>query len=281
MKKLIITLLVAVSTIATQAYNTISVERFGKGSPIIIIPGLGGTGVWNSAVKTLSTGNTCYVVSIKGIAGDKNPNDPNFADVQKDILDYIQKEKISNPIIMGHSLGGVIAEQMVISNPTTFKKLILVDSYPFSMAIFNPTFTSEIGIIQAETFKNQLSILPDQKYLAMWAQKTKDMATDSTVQKMVYNSIINSERKYIIEAQKLVLTNDLREGIKEVKCPIMVLCSSYVFKKMGLTDDIIKQRVNDQFKDIKDCKILINDNAKHFIMQDSKDWFIENLKKFI
>lgn len=281
MKKLIITLLVAVSSIATQAYNTISVERFGKGSPIIIIHGLGGPEVWKSAIQTLSQSNTCYLVSIKGIVGDKNPNDPNYANVQKDILDYIKKGGISNPILMGHSFGGFIAEQMAINNPLTFKKLILIDSYPFSMAIFNPAFTIEIGIKQAEAFKNQLTGLSDKSYSEVWAQRTMDMTTDSVTQKIVYKTIINSEKRYIIEAQKIMITNDLREGIKEVKCPVLVLCSSYVFKKNSLTDDVIKQRINEQFSGVKDCRILIIDNAKHFLMQDSKDWFIENLKKFI
>lgn len=281
MKKLILTLLIAVSTIATQAYNTINVERFGKGSPIIIIPGLGGAEVWKRAIQTLSSSNTCYVVSVKGIAGDKNPNDPNFADVQKEILNYIQKDKISNPILMGHGLGGFIAEQMAISNPTIFKKLILIDSYPFAMVIHNPAFTIEIGIKQAETFKNQIANLSDKNYSDVWTQRTMDMTTDSSTQKIVYKSIINSEKRYIIEAQKLMLTTDLREKMKEVKCPVIVFCTSYLFKRNGLTEDTIKQRIDEQFSGVKDRKIFIYDNVKQYIMLDSKDWFIENLKKFI
>jgi pimeloyl-ACP methyl ester carboxylesterase len=281
MKKLIFTLLVAVSSIASQAYNTINITTTGKGSPIIIIHGLGGSEVWKNAIQTLSVGHSCYLVSIKGIAGDKNPIQPNLENILKDIIDFIHQQNISNPVLMGHSFGGFVAEQLVINNPSTFKKLVLIDAFPFSMVIYNPAFTIEIGAKQAEMFKNQMNALTDKDYSDVWAQKTKSMVTDTIIQKIVYTTISNSERSYIIEAQRLLLTTDLREKIKEVKCPILVLTSSYIFKKIGLTDEQIKQRTNEQFKDNKDCNILINDNAKHFIMQDSKDWFIENLKKFI
>ncbi len=281
MKKLIFTLLIAASSIASQAYNTINVTQSGKGSPVIIIPGLGGVEVWKNAIQTFSTNHTCYVVSIKGIAGDKNPIQPNLDNILKDIIDYIQKQKILNPVLMGHSFGGFVAEQLAINNPSTFKKLVLIDAYPFSMVIYSPDFTVETGNKQAEMFKNQMIGLTDKDYSNVWAQKTKNMVTDSIIRKSVCKTIINSERSYIIEAQKLILTTDLREKIKEVKCPILVLTSSYIFKKVGLTDEQIKQRTSEQFKDNKDCNILINNNAKHFIMQDSKDWFIENLNKFI
>lgn len=281
MKKLFLTLFIALSAIATQAYNTISVTATGKGSPIIVIHGLGGTEVWKSAIQTLSADHTCYLVSIKGIAGDKNPNQPNLDNILKEIMEYIKNQKISNPVLMGHSFGGFVAEQLAINNPLVFKKLVLIDSYPFSMVIFNPAFTTEIGAKQAEMFRTQVGSLNDNDYSAMWAQRTKDMVTDSTMQKSIYNTIINSERNYIIEAQRLLLTTDLRERIKEVKCPVLVLCSAYIFKRVNLTEDVIKQRVSEQFKDVKDCSIQINDKAKHFIMLDSKDWFIEILKKFI
>lgn len=281
MKKLIFTLLIAVSSIAGQAYNTINVTTTGKGSPIIIIHGLGGSEVWKNAIQTLSAGHSCHLVSIKGIAGDKNPIQPNLENILKDIIDFIHQKNISNPVLMGHSFGGFVAEQLAINNPSTFKKLVLVDAFPFSMVIYNPAFTPEIGAKQAEMFKNQMNALTDKDYSDVWVQKTKSMVTDTIIQKIVYTAICNSERSYIIEAQRLLLTIDLREKIKEVKCPILVLSSSYIFKKVGLTDEQIKQRTSEQFKDNKDCNILINDNAKHFLMQDSKDWFIENLKKFI
>jgi len=281
MKKLIFTLLIAVSSIASQAYNIINVTQSGKGTPIVIIPGLGGLEVWKSAIQTLSTNHTCYVVSIKGIAGDKNPIQPNLETILKDIIDFIHQQNISNPVLMGHSFGGFVAEQLAINNPSTFKKLVLIDAFPFSMVIYNPAFTTEIGAKQAEMFKNQMNALTDKDYSDVWAQKTKSMVTDTITQKIIQTTISNSERSYIIEAQRLLLTTDLREKIKEVKCPILVLSSSYIFKKVGLTDEQIKQRTSEQFKDNKDCNILINDNAKHFIMQDSKDWFIENLNKFI
>jgi len=281
MKKLTIAILLVFNCMLANAYETIEVKSFGNGPSIIIIPGLGGMETWKSTVDVLSAKNKCHIITIKGLDGQKNSNNPDFGKVMDEIKQYINSEKLNNPILMGHSFGGFLSIQLISRNPELFKELIIIDAYPFSLAMYNPAFTQEFGMQQSVAFKNQLSAMPDQNYSAFWMQNAKLLVADTLNQRLIYTNIIQSERKHVTEVQTYMLSNDLRPLLKEITIPTIVLCSKSVYKTMGIDDATIQQRVNDQFKDLKDCHIFINENSRHFIMLDDKEWFIDNIAKFI
>ncbi len=264
-----------------SGYETIDVKSIGNGPSIVIIPGLGGIDTWKETIDVLSLKNRCHIITIKGLNGQKNQNIPDFAKVMDEIKQYINAENLDKPILMGHSFGGFLSIQLASSNPDLFKELIIIDSYPFSLSMYNPAFTQEFGRQQSIGFKNQISALPDQNYSDFWQQNAKQLVSDSINEKLIYNNIIQSDRKHVTEVQTYMLSNDLRPLLKEITIPTIALCSKSVFKKLGLDGASIDQRINDQFKDLKDYHIFINENSRHFIMLDDKEWFIENIKKFI
>lgn len=264
-----------------SGYETIEVKRLGNGSSIVIIPGLGGMYAWTSTIDRLSATNSCYIITIKGLNGQKNPNELDFSKVMDEIKQFINSEKLNKPILIGHSFGGFLSIQLAAKNSDLFKEMILVDSYPFSLAMYNPAFTQELGKQQSIAFNNQVSALPDQSYSAFWRQNVKQLVSDTLNERLIYQNIVQSERKHVTAVQTNMLSNDLRPLLKGITIPTIVLCSKSVYKTLGLDDATIQQRANDQFKDLKDCHIFINENARHFIMLDDKQWFIDNIKKFI
>lgn len=281
MKRLIIATLLVCNYMLASGYETIDVKSVGNGPSIVIIPGLGGMDTWKGAIDELSTTNKCYIITIKGLNGQKNQNDPDFTKVMDEIKQYINAEKLAKPILMGHSFGGFLSIQLISKNPELFKELIVVDSYPFSLAMFNPAFTQELGKQQSVAFNNQVSSMPDQSYSAFWMQNVKQLVSDTTSERLIYKNIMQSERKHVTAVQTNMLSNDLRPLLKDITVPTIVLCSKSIYKTIGLDDATIQQRVNDQFKDLKNCHIFINDKARHFIMLDDKEWFVDNIKKFI
>jgi pimeloyl-ACP methyl ester carboxylesterase len=44
------------------------------------------------------------------------------------VLDFIKKEKIKNPILIGHSLGGAISTKIAVDQPHTISKIILLSA---------------------------------------------------------------------------------------------------------------------------------------------------------
>lgn len=264
-------------TSVTSYSGNIDIKKSGNGPDVIIITGLGGTAPWNGVIEKLSLNHTCYLISIKGLNGENNPDFPGFHAVEREILDYMSAEKMDHPVLVGHSLGGYMALDLSASNDTLFGKMILVDSFPFSLNIYNPAFTKDMALQQADSYKKQITALSDQQYAAIWQQNIQELITDTTYQKIVLHHILQSDRKCVVEAQTFALSNDLRSDLKSIRCPVMVLCSSYPFKKANLTDEVIRQRIEGQFQDIANCNIFINDQSRHFIMIDTPDWFMDQI----
>lgn len=280
MKKIFILLLVITSSFIARASENIHVDQYGKGAPLVIIAGLGGTDAWQESIDKLAATNTCYLISVKGLDGTKSASSPDYLQIEKEIFDYLQKGKISKPTLIGHSFGGFMAMQIASHHPSYFKKLIIVDSYPFALGVYNPAFTKEFGIQQAAMLSKQLTSLPENAYQGFWAQNVQQFTTDTMFQNIILKKIVASERKFVTEVQSFALSNDIRSDVKNIKCPVVALCSSYLFKKAGLTDDMIQTRIKDQFSSIADCNIFISE-ARHFIMIDAKAWFLDNLMKNI
>ncbi len=108
------------------------VETIGKGKQtIIFIPGFASSGkVWEETTAKFEKNFTCYVLTMAGFAGAKPQSNPSFNQWAEQIADFIKKEKINQPIVIGHSMGGGLALNIASKHPKLIKKIIVVDALP-------------------------------------------------------------------------------------------------------------------------------------------------------
>lgn len=281
MKKLLFLCIILCNQLTSSGFDTIEVLTLGKGNPLVIIPGLGGANVWRRSIDQLATKNRCHIISVKGLDGGKSKSVLDIGSVVDEIAKYIETEGLKNPVLMAHSFGGFIAMQLLSQRPGIFSKLILIDSYPFSLALLNSTITQDVGAQQSVMFKNQISALPEPGYLGYWQQNVKEMVTDTVSQKQFLKDLLQSEKTNLIDAQCAMLSNDLRPILSKIKCPALVLASAAVYRKLGLDINTINQRITDQFANLSNCNIFIHESAKHFIMIDDASWFWGHVNQFL
>ena len=122
--------------------NSLNVKISGHGNKsIIFIPGFACSGeVWNETVKNLGSEYKCYVFTMPGFAGIKAEENPTIKSWVKSVAKYLEQEKIKNPIIVGHSLGGIMAQWLAADYPLLVSKIIVVDALPCLPSLSNPTF---------------------------------------------------------------------------------------------------------------------------------------------
>ena len=75
-----------------------------------------------------------------GVPPEENPSLKNWA---KKIIDYIRKENIEKPILIGHSMGGGLALYIASTNTDLVKSIAVVDALPCLAAIYNPNFQTK------------------------------------------------------------------------------------------------------------------------------------------
>jgi pimeloyl-ACP methyl ester carboxylesterase len=109
----------------------IAYKVFGKGDPILLIPGFSMTKeMWGPILNDLEENHTVIIFDNRGI-GETTAGNKTFSMEQfvNDTAGLIEALKIEKPIdVMGLSLGGMIAQELAISHPEKIKHLIVVAS---------------------------------------------------------------------------------------------------------------------------------------------------------
>lgn len=120
------------------------VEKSGKGNKsIIFIPGFASSGkVWEETKTEFENKYTCYTLTMAGFAGVESKENSSFNNWVVSIAKYIENHNIEKPIIVGHSMGSVMAMALAAKYPELIDKIIVVDALPCLAALSNPSFQS-------------------------------------------------------------------------------------------------------------------------------------------
>src|SRR5215831_16773769 len=109
----------------------ITYKMFGKGEPILLISGVGGDmNSWDpSTLKSLFSNHTVIIFDNRGVAntttGSKAFSIQQFANDTVGLLDVL---KIQKEDVLGHSMGGMVAQQLAVTHPEKVNTLILVST---------------------------------------------------------------------------------------------------------------------------------------------------------
>lgn len=96
--------------------------------PLVLIHGaFANCLTWYSQIKFFSKLTEIYVLDLPGHGKSDNPSVEYSAPFFSSIVKYlIEKENIKSPVLVGHSLGGVIAQTFALQHPELIEKLILL-----------------------------------------------------------------------------------------------------------------------------------------------------------
>lgn len=98
---------------------------------MVLLHGIfGSSDNWLTQAKLLSTRYHTYALDMRNHG--QSLHDPvfDYPSMVKDVLDFMDKHRIENPIVMGHSMGGKVAMNFAVAHPDKLQKLIVVDIAP-------------------------------------------------------------------------------------------------------------------------------------------------------
>ncbi len=260
------------------------VKVTGKGTDMMFIPGLACSGdVWKNTVERYNVNYRCHILTLPGFNKVKEINfGTNYTDyITEQILSYIEDNNIEKPIIVGHSLGGFIALKIAIANSSVASKYIIVDALPFLPAIMNPIATVESSKNMAERMRTQMKSRKKGEGADFLRPMMRTMVTDTLYAEKIVKWGVNSHAPTVAQANYELYTTDLRNELKSIKNPILVMGSWVAYKNYGVTHDITMHNYKGQYAKADNCKIVISDDARHFIMIDNPEFFFTEIDRFI
>ncbi len=270
---LFITVISLNSFAQTKSYP-FNVVKSGNGKQsIIFIPGFASSGdVWNETKANFEKDYTCYTLTMAGFAGAKPQTEITFSSWEKGIANYIIDNKISKPTIIGHSMGGALALAIAADYPDLAQKIVVVDALPFLAAMMNPDAKSEDNIDCSAMIK-QLTEMPDDQFYKMQKQTMPRLLENSEMLETVVSWSVKSDRTTFAKMYCDFSNTDLREKIKSIKVPALILLESYFVN--------FKPIIESQYKNLKTADLRYANKGLHFIMYDDKEWYFKQLNEFI
>lgn len=111
-------------------------KKIGTGQPLIVLHGLfGSLDNWMTLAKQWSEDYEVYVVDQRNHGQSPHSLEFSYELMASDLIELVQLEKINNPIILGHSMGGKTAMEFCMRYSELVKKLIVVDIAPVSYEV--------------------------------------------------------------------------------------------------------------------------------------------------
>ena len=114
----------------TLSDQQIYYQKLGKGADLILLHG------WKQDVSSfhniseiLKDHFTLWLIDLPGFGRSENPKRPFYVkDYAEIIEEFIKQNKLKNPNLLGHSLGGRVGIKLASQNPEILNKLVLESS---------------------------------------------------------------------------------------------------------------------------------------------------------
>ena len=244
------------------------VKVVGHGPPMVLIPGLASPGaVWDDVVAHYQGRYTCHVLTLAGFAGTAPRSGPFLVAQRRALAAYVRDQRLDKPVIVGHSLGGVLAMGLAEEDPDLAGRLVIVDSLPFLPAAANPAATPQSSTANAEELRTKLIYASPEDRRRLQLMSARTLVTSDENVERVAAWTMKSDVETLGNALYDVMTTDLRPGLPRIHAPTLVVgtWAGYAPRQTRAETLAIFES---QYAGLSGAQIALADHARHFVMLD-------------
>jgi non-heme chloroperoxidase len=239
-----------------------------KGIPVIFLHGI--TDSWHSyetVLPLLPANIHAFAISQRGHGDSERPAEgylpKDFAD---DVAAFIKEKKIGKAIIVGHSMGGFVAQQFAVLHPQLLKGLVIIGS--------DPAFTDNPGMPEFHQMVMELSGSIDYKFMDEFQKSTLSKPIDPDYYKTVVAEGMKVPARVFQAALTGMVGADLTKDIRKIQVPAIIF--------WGDKDGVCFRKDQDEFlKNIKGSKLVIYEGIGHALHWEEPARFAKDLVAFI
>lgn len=225
----------------------INYETIGEGNPVILLHGwLATLETMRPIANSLKNNFKVFLVDVVGFGKSEMPEHPlNSNDFGDFLEEFVNKLRIQNPVLIGHSNGGRIIINAVGRGLVSSKKIVLIDSsgikpkrklsYYIKVAIF-------------KTGKFILNLLPNTKKIKEFKEKLRNK---------VGSNDYKASTTVLKETMKRILNEDLRDLLPKISVPTLLIWGT-ADTATPISDAKLMEKL------IPDCGLVEYKGASHF-----------------
>lgn len=264
----------------------VSVEVVGKGSPIILIPGLSSPrAAWDGVTPELARTHTVYRVQVNGFGADDpraNLKPGILEGVVADLRTLIADRKLGKPPVAGHSMGGLAGMMLAARHPESVGKLMVVDALPFFSVMMAPPGT-QVSVAMVEPRAAQMR----DAVAASYGKAPDPAAVDANVAALTRKPersmakmrawAIAADPRVAAQAMYEDLTTDLRPELAKIAAPMTIVYAwNETYPRQAQADAFFRA----QFAGAAAARFVGIGDSGHFVMLDQPEAFAQALAAF-
>ncbi len=248
-------------------------RQYGQGTPIIIIHGwLGVSDNWISIGKFLSTqGFNVIIPDLPNHGKTFHTKEFSYKEMAEIIYGFCKIKELENPVIIGHSMGGKIAMEMMNIDKEYFKALIVVDIHfkEYTSNDINSLLVSTLIQTNISQFKNITQL---KEYLI-------EQEIPSDLIGLILKNVDYSRNQISWKSNIPLLAKDYskvleRISISKNNIPTLLL--------RGENSNYILEEDINSFKEVfKNSVIKTIPNSGHWVLVDNPAMLIKEIVEFL
>lgn len=269
-------------------YGLGDVVRVGSGPiPMIIIPGYTcDASSFAEYAQRNSSKYTMHIVTLAGFGGTPAPKLPDISrggtpwidQAASGVMKMLFAEQIDKPIIMGHSLGGMIAMRLYEENPRLFRAAVCIDAMPLFPPL-NTGETIEDRRRQVKLMRRNLEAMPEEEYRKAQRHSIMLLAADQTRAEQIVQTAARIPKNVSVHWLYEISSLDLRTAASRIKKPILLLAAVTPGNAPQM------QSVRDIWRSVSGsipgAELVLFEQTRHFIMYDRPEQMDAAIDKFI
>jgi pimeloyl-ACP methyl ester carboxylesterase len=271
---------------AVAASDAFRVRVVGTGRPIVLVPGLmTGGDVWDGTVAHLQASATgpyqLHVVTLAGFAGvPAAPTDDFLGRATAALIAYSRRERLVRPVVIGHSLGALVAYRMAITAPDLIGGVVAVDGVPFYPALLDTSATVDAVRPQASalraSFRGMTAAQMAQQVRAGAALQTRDTAHVARLVAWAERS----DPATVGQAMAEVMTTDVRPQLAAIRAPVLQIAAVGAFPSPAM-QHAAAARYAAQLTALPRHELAVAERAHHFVMLDDPTFLHATLDRYL
>lgn len=200
-------------------------KAMADGPAVVFIHGIGGAArIWQTQLTTFwAAGYTCVAVNLPGYGGRRPLQEVTFENLAADVEATITSNGFKQVGLLGHSLGGMIAQTMLRRRPDAYRAAVLCCT--------SPAFGNRAGDFQKKFVADRLGPIAAGRTMTDLAPSIVDEiigpTTDATARARATEIMAATPDDTYSAAIRCIIHFDERGNLASIRIPVLCLAGEH------------------------------------------------------